>query len=112
MSPPSKKVKEDDISVEENDTEEKGNKNDVEVEEVQEEERTQGVITEEETTLEDDDLERVRVWLTIRAKKIKQKCDILAANLCTFHLDPSIVQRFAQFSAQISVLYLYILCLE
>ena len=57
-SSPSKKVKEDDISVEENYTKEEGNKNDEEVEEVQEEERTQEVITEEETTLEDDDLEQ------------------------------------------------------
>ena len=46
----------------------------------------------------------VRVWLPIRANNIKQKCDILGTNLCTFHLDPSIVQSFAPFSARISVL--------
>ena len=45
--------------------------------------------------------EGVRVWLPIRAQNIKQKCDILEANFCTFHLDPSIVQRFAPFSARI-----------
>ena len=38
------------------------------------------------------------------SKKIKQKCDILGANVCTLHLDPSIVQRFTPFSARISVL--------
>ena len=47
---------------------------------------------------------RVRVWLPIRAQNIKQKCDILGANLSTFHLDPSIVQSFAPFSVLISVL--------
>ena len=49
-------------------------------------------------------LARVGVWLLIRAQNIKQKCDILGTNLCIFHLDPSIVQSFAPFSAQISVL--------
>ena len=35
---------------------------------------------------------------------MEQNIDILGANLCTFHLDPSIVQRFAPFSAWFSVL--------
>ena len=55
-------------------------------------------------------MKQVRVWLPIRAQNIKQNGDILGANLLTFHLDPSIVQRFAPFLARISVLVF--LCLE
>ena len=51
-------------------------------------------------------------WVTIMSKdltpflspKYYKNHDILGANLCTFHLDPLIVQRFAPFLAQISVL--------
>ena len=47
----------------------------------------------------------VRVRLTIWARNFEQNIDILWwANLCTFHLDPSIVQRFVPFLAQKSVL--------
>ena len=46
---------------------------------------------------------RVRVWLPIQARNITENCEIPGPNFCTFHLDPSIIQRFSVFSARIYI---------